>query len=145
MAMLYRLSDNGSRTGRWEIGEAPIIVGRNGHAPVSIEDEGLSRRHFLIAREGEEYVLRDLNSRNGTWVDGRRILAEKLHHNDCFQAGRTRFLFAELPFDAARLNDHLTGPHGTVIVRAAPQPEPRLSAPRLWQEDAGGTNLEAAA
>jgi pSer/pThr/pTyr-binding forkhead associated (FHA) protein len=145
MATLYRLSDNGSRTGRWEIGEAPIIVGRNGHSPVSIEDEGLSRRHFLIAREGEDYVLRDLNSRNGTWVDGRRILAEKLHHNACFQAGRTRFLFAELPFDAVTGLDRIKGPHGTVIIRAAPQPERLPSAPYTWQERAAGSNLEAAA
>jgi pSer/pThr/pTyr-binding forkhead associated (FHA) protein len=145
MATLYRLTDNGSRTERWEIGEAPIIVGRNGHAPVSIEDDGLSRRHFLITREGQDYVLRDLNSRNGTWVDGRRILAEKLHHNDCFQAGRTRFLFAELPADVATPHDHLKGPHGTVIIRAAPHSERRPSAPYLWQEEAGGTNFEAAA
>jgi pSer/pThr/pTyr-binding forkhead associated (FHA) protein len=122
-----------------------MIVGRNGHAPVSIEDEGLSRRHFLIAREGEDYVLKDLNSRNGTWVDGRRILAEKLHHNECFQAGRTHFLFAEPRADAATLHDRLKGPHGTVIIRAAQRSEQRPSAPCLWQEDARSNNLEAAA
>lgn len=145
MATLYKLSENGSKAERWIIGEQPIVVGRNGHAQVSIEDEGLSRRHFLIAREGEDYVLKDLNSRNGTWVDGRRISAEKLRHNDRIQAGRTLFLFAELPVESATVSELLTGPHGTVIVPPARPLERRPSASLVWEEDVGSTNLEAAA
>lgn len=142
MATLYKLSENGSKAERWEIGEQPIVVGRNEHAQVSIEDEGLSRRHFLIAREGEDYVLKDLNSRNGTWVDGRRVFAEKLHHNDCIRAGNHLFLFAAPLVSSATANK---GPHGTVIVPAAPRTERRPSASIMWQENAGSTNLEAAA
>jgi pSer/pThr/pTyr-binding forkhead associated (FHA) protein len=142
MATLHKLSENGSRAERWEIGEEPIVVGRNGHAQVSIEDEGLSRRHFLIARNGEDYVLKDLNSRNGTWVDGRRVFAEKLRHNDCIRAGNHLFLFAEPPASSATASK---GPHGTVIIPAAPRTERRPSAASVWQQDAGSTNLEAAA
>jgi pSer/pThr/pTyr-binding forkhead associated (FHA) protein len=145
MATLYKLSEDGSKAERWELGEQPIVVGRNGHAQVIIEDDGLSRRHFLIAREGEDYILKDLNSRNGTWVDGRRISAEKLRHNDRIQAGRTQFIFAELPVETATVSKLMTGPHGTIIVPAARLLERRPSASLVWQEEAGSTNLEAAA
>jgi pSer/pThr/pTyr-binding forkhead associated (FHA) protein len=63
---------------------------------VVIEDAALSRRHFVVEREGEGYLLKDLNSQNGTWVDGRRAQsATKLRHHDCILAGRTIFLFSE--------------------------------------------------
>src|SRR5512137_923371 len=97
MAALYQIGDDGSRAERWVIDEEPVVVGRSGQAKVSIEDEGVSRRHFLILRDGEDYVIKDLNSRNGTWVHGRRVCAEKLHNNDCILAGHTVFLFAERP------------------------------------------------
>ena len=145
MATLYKLSEDGSKAERWELGEHPIVVGRNGHAQVSVEDEGLSRRHFLIVREGEDYILKDLNSRNGTWVDGRRVLAEKLHHNDRIQAGRTQFIFAELPVETVTVSKLMTGPHGTIVVPAVPPPDRRPSASVVWQQGAGSTNLEAAA
>ena len=73
MATLYQIGEDGSTAERWDLGDESFLVGRSGLAKISIEDEGVSRRHFLIAREGEDYVIKDLNSRNGTWVDGCRI------------------------------------------------------------------------
>jgi pSer/pThr/pTyr-binding forkhead associated (FHA) protein len=142
MATLYQIDENGSRAEQWEVGEKPVLVGRKGHAQVSIEDEGVSRRHFVILRDGEDYVIRDLNSRNGTWVEGRRVSAEKLRHNDCIQAGRTLFRFAERP---ARSEREGTGPHGTVMVPAFSQAELRPPEPVVWPGDAGYQDIAAAA
>jgi pSer/pThr/pTyr-binding forkhead associated (FHA) protein len=142
MATLYRLGENGFRAEQWDIDDEPIVVGRSGQAKVSLKDEGLSRRHFLISRDGEDYFIKDLNSRNGTWVEGCRVFAEKLHHNDCIRAGNHLFLFAAPPVSSATASK---GPHGTVIVPAAPRTERRPSASSVWQQDDGSTNLEAAA
>ncbi len=120
MATLYQIGDDGSRGEQWELSTQPVIVGRGGQAQVSIRDEGLSRRHFCIVRDGEDYVIKDLNSRNGTWVDGRRVLAEKLRHNNLILAGNTRFLFAASPAASATVSRASTGPNGTVVVPAAP-------------------------
>ena len=122
MATLYQIGEDGSRAERCEIGDAPVIVGRNGQAHVRVDDDGLSRRHFAILRDGEEYVIKDLNSRNGTWVDGRRVFAEKLRHNDRILAGRTQFVFADPTVVAGRTAPALTGPHGTQIL----EPDSRL-------------------
>ena len=118
MATLYQIRDDGSQAERWELKEHPIVVGRSGQAEVRVRDEGLSRRHFIIVQEGNDYVIRDLNSRNGTWLRGQRVTAEKLQHNDLILAGNTRFRFAAPPYLAAG-DPQQTGPHGTLILRAA--------------------------
>lgn len=93
MASLCMLNDDGGVVQRWELGEDPVSVGRDQAADVIIADASLSRRHFVIEREGDGFQLRDLNSQNGTWVDGNRATARKLRHHDCIVAGRTLFMF----------------------------------------------------
>ncbi len=95
MASLCLLDENGAMARRWELGEKPLAVGRGKLADVVIDDATLSRRHFQVERDGENYLLKDLNSQNGTWVDGRRAGSIKLRHHDCILAGRTIFLFSE--------------------------------------------------
>lgn len=119
MATLCLLGSDGVAAKQWEIGVRPVIIGRGAPVDVKIEDEGLSRRHFMIVREGDEYVLKDLSSRNGTWVHGHRALAAKLHDNDCILAGRTLFRFCEDRSAEADAPHFLTGPHGTEILDAA--------------------------
>lgn len=102
MASLCLLGEDGATAQRWELGENPLEVGRDESADIVVEDQSLSRRHFLIVREGKHYLLKDLNSQNGTWVDGRRAEATRLSHHDCILAGRTLFLFSERKASATR-------------------------------------------
>jgi pSer/pThr/pTyr-binding forkhead associated (FHA) protein len=119
MATLCLLGNDGETAAQWEVGAAPVAVGRGASVDVRVDDGGLSRRHFMIEREGAQYVLKDLSSRNGTWVHGHRASAARLHHNDCILAGRTLFRFCE-PREAAPLTPQLlTGPHGTQVLRPA--------------------------
>jgi pSer/pThr/pTyr-binding forkhead associated (FHA) protein len=126
--MLYRISADGSRTERWELGATPLLVGRSGQAQVSIKDEGLSRQHFVILRDGDDYLIKDLNSRNGTWLEGRRVSAEKLRHNDRILAGQTEFLFADSAVVSPIVRKLTTGPHGTVVLWQAPEPPESVAA-----------------
>jgi len=116
MATLCLLNDEGAVLHQWEIGDRPVIVGRGGCVDVQIEDEGLSRRHFLIACEGEEFLLKDLSSRNGTWVDGERALAVNLRHDCRILAGRTQFRFSEDHLIPTTPIARATGPHDTVVI-----------------------------
>ncbi len=110
MASLCLLDENGLMARRWELGDKPIAVGRDKSADVVIEDAALSRRHFVVKREGENYLLTDLDSENGTWVDGRRAQATHLHHHDCIVAGRTLFLFSAQTPGVAKAEDKLQQP-----------------------------------
>ena len=54
-------------------GEADLIIGRSKLADVTISDRFLSRRHARMFRDGGEWLIEDLGSRNGTYVNGSRI------------------------------------------------------------------------
>jgi pSer/pThr/pTyr-binding forkhead associated (FHA) protein len=120
MATLSLIGDDGSTADRYEIRDRPVVVGRGDAADVKVKDDALSRQHFVVLREDGEYLIEDLNSRNGTWLGGRRILAARLHHNDCILAGQTRFRFSERRTELL-LPPMTTGPHGTVILAATGQ------------------------
>ena len=95
MAGLCLLDENGAIAQRWALGEQPVAVGRAKTADVTISDDTLSRRHFLIWQEEGGFLIKDLNSQNGTWVDGQRTQMTKLQHDVCIVAGRSVFMFSE--------------------------------------------------
>ncbi len=119
MANLCLLSSDGTTARQWEIGDVPVTIGRGAFVDVKVDDEGLSRRHFMIAREGDEYLVQDLSSRNGTWVHGHRTAVARLRHNDCILAGTTLFRFCQDREAATVAPQFLSGPHGTEILSPA--------------------------
>ena len=54
-------------------GADELVIGRSRTCDLSIEDRFLSRRHARLYREGDTWLIEDLGSRNGTFVNGRRI------------------------------------------------------------------------
>lgn len=52
---------------------AHVVIGRSEPADVTIRDESLSRQHLTVALENGKVWLEDLDSTNGTWVEGARI------------------------------------------------------------------------
>ena len=55
---------------RIEIGEIPTTIGSDAAAQLRVADPHVSRRHAEVVRAGASIVVRDLQSRNGTYVDG---------------------------------------------------------------------------
>jgi pSer/pThr/pTyr-binding forkhead associated (FHA) protein len=130
MADLCILDENGAIAQCWELGDEPVAVGRDDTADVPIPDDTLSRRHFLIWREGEEFMVKDLGSQNGTWVDGQRAQGTKLSHNVCIVAGRTVFMFCEHPIHPHAAREPLAAPSETAMILPAAltgQPAPSLA------------------
>ena len=59
------------------------MIGRADICQIIIPDKRISRLHAIIEREGENYILRDSNSVNGTYVNGQRIrMPTVLSHQD---------------------------------------------------------------
>jgi pSer/pThr/pTyr-binding forkhead associated (FHA) protein len=101
MADLCLLAEDGTVARRWTIGDQPAAVGRDEAADITIPDNTLSRQHFLIWREGDSFRIKDLNSENGTSVDGERVQEATLRNVVCVAAGRTLFIFRENGFLAS--------------------------------------------
>ncbi|MCX7704109.1 MAG: FHA domain-containing protein [Planctomycetota bacterium] len=80
----------------YTLGVNPITVGRLPANTLSFKsDEKMSRTHFIIKPSTEGYSITDLNSANGTFVNGERITERILKEGDKIQAGQTIFIFKE--------------------------------------------------
>jgi len=74
----------------FEVPPGGLVVGREGH--VRVPDEFLSRRHFEVVREENGAVrVRDLGSRNGTFLNTLPAHNTKVHPGDEIRAGVNRF------------------------------------------------------
>jgi len=77
----------------YELKLGTSTVGRDEKADICIDDRGLSRIHFEIAWNGEVAAIRDLQSTNGTFLDGARVNELVLISGSTIAAGRTEFPF----------------------------------------------------
>jgi diguanylate cyclase (GGDEF)-like protein len=89
----------GSSTGQALKLRQTVTIGRATEAELRIADDGISRHHARVHYAGEVASVEDLASRNGTFVNGRRLSAPvTLHDGDKIQLGRStviRFAFQD--------------------------------------------------
>jgi pSer/pThr/pTyr-binding forkhead associated (FHA) protein len=78
-----------------------IIVGRSAGCEVWIEDSQVSRHHCRFEPAGDDWLLVDLESRNGTYVDGERIEQALIPDNAIVRIGSS-----EIEFHAERYISH---------------------------------------
>jgi FHA domain/zinc-ribbon domain len=69
------------------------LIGRSPECHVFLDDVTVSRRHAEILHEGDQYVIRDLGSLNGTFVNRHRIESVALSADDEVQIGKYRMTF----------------------------------------------------
>lgn len=79
----------------YEITAGETLIGRNPTTDITLLDEGISREHALITYDPDtgSYAIEDLQSTNGTKVNGRRVRSVALADGDELQIGHTRFQF----------------------------------------------------
>jgi hypothetical protein len=71
--------------------EAEYLVGRQRENAIKLHDLGVSGRHARIFRSPDGYVVEDLKSRNGTWLNGARVFHAVLKNGDRLRLGETDF------------------------------------------------------
>ena len=74
--------------------ELPVSFGRSMHADITIGDALLSRTHCELTRSDDEFVIRDLESTNGTLVNGVTVNEAVLKPNDTVILGNARYVVA---------------------------------------------------
>lgn len=78
-----------------ELGEETITLGRSPDCNVHLPLANVSRVHAQVAFRNDEYYLEDLDSTNGTYVNGIRIKKCLLRNNDQIDIGEARIHFIE--------------------------------------------------
>ncbi|HEY1357673.1 MAG TPA: FHA domain-containing protein [Thermoleophilaceae bacterium] len=119
--MLKLQAVEGNSTGSDIAVEEELVIGRTSSVEGRLgDDPEISRQHARVSRSGEGYVIEDLGSMNGTFVNGDRLQApHQLVNGDYVEVGGTRLLV------------HLEQP--------APPPPPDIGTPA--QDDLGATRI----
>jgi predicted component of type VI protein secretion system len=65
-----------------------LVVGRDPSCDIQIDNLGISRNHCQFLRRGTAYIVQDMNSANGTFVNGRRIAEHYLNDQDEIVIGK---------------------------------------------------------
>lgn len=77
-----------------EIGEVELVVGREPECQICIDNLGISRKHCAFSAKGEAFVVRDMGSANGTYVNGRKVTEHYLNDGDEIIIGKYTLRFA---------------------------------------------------
>jgi len=73
--------------------ESEVIIGRDPKSEIVLSDRGVSLQHARVYQIEADFVIEDLDSSNGTYVDGVPIVSCVLHGGDSVQIGHSLFLF----------------------------------------------------
>ena len=101
MAMILQLHE-GVPINKFQINKSLLRIGRTADNDIFIDDLAVSKQHAIIEviesslpDEPNEYFIKDLESTNSTFVNGRKIARKKLKNNDVIRVGRNNFKFAD--------------------------------------------------
>ena len=83
----------------YEVTAEETLIGRNPTTDITLLDEGISREHAIVIydAEADQYSVEDLQSTNGTKVNGKRVRSADLNDGDALQIGHTLFAFERDP------------------------------------------------
>ena len=125
----------------------PVTIGREEGNALRLNDERVSRYHAKIQIEDSDIILTDLDSTNGTRVNGATVSIRRLRPGDQVSIGRSMLLFGTMEEIAARRASHtpsssepqaqtiradeLAAANGRLSVAASPHAEPELNG-KTW-------------
>lgn len=91
---LVRIHPAGLSGSHIALGRESVTFGRSHDSKIEISDDFISRNHAVIEVRGADYVVRDLGSMNGTFVNDMRIVEKRLALETKFASERTSSSFS---------------------------------------------------
>ncbi len=87
------LSMNGSVLGNYFLEKERFSFGRKSTCDIHINDQGVSKEHAVILTVGNDQILEDLGSTNGTLVNGEKVTRHILQNGDVIEVGRYKLRY----------------------------------------------------
>lgn len=148
-----------------QLNKPELSLGRDLSNDIVISDADVSRRHARLVQQGEGYLLEDLGSTNGTFVNGERLTApQALRPGDSVRLGETVEVIFELPgFDSQAtvlashaeayppappaMPDPVPAPQPVGVAYApetfiAPEPQPGAPLPTTYVDEPAGPQFQ---
>ncbi len=84
----------GEQTGKYfQLGNRTLAGGRDPAREIQIVDNTVSRKHFLVRREGDHHVVVETKAKNGVLVNGVQCPEKVLEDGDVIQVGQTSLTY----------------------------------------------------
>jgi transcriptional regulator with GAF, ATPase, and Fis domain len=84
----------------WKAKDGPLLLGRDASSQVRTSDAAVSRRHCSVTEAADGgFEIEDLNSHNGTFVNGIKVTRKVIRHGDRIRIGSSEFVFLTGPDD----------------------------------------------
>jgi len=137
--MILEIIAGGERGKKYDLAARKItLVGRDSSAHIRIENDECSRQHARITRDGERFVIEDLGSRNGLFINRKRCAKAHLAPGDEIRVGNTMLRVSGIG-DSVRRSEMLTLYEGknSVLVTLPPDEADllnRAAAPAIFDE-----------
>ena len=93
------LSLGGTVVRKYPFEKDDCTIGRDADCDISIDNVAVSRKHASITLSDGEYVLEDLQSGNGTFMDGQKIVTHVLQNGQSFMIGKYSLAFETVSAD----------------------------------------------
>jgi len=90
------------------IDQDALIIGRETAANVCLADASVSRRHSKIEKKDDGFVITDLESLNGTFINDVPVRSRQLEHGDRVRIGDSQFLFLTQEGEASSKSSEVT-------------------------------------
>lgn len=97
-----------------------MSIGRSRDNDVVVENLSVSRNHARIRRQGGKYILTDLNSANGTYVNGVRVSKTEIVDDDVISIGKHKMQFVNKVMSDEEIIVDAFGADRTMLVDRAP-------------------------
>ncbi|MCC6269997.1 MAG: FHA domain-containing protein, partial [Microbacteriaceae bacterium] len=86
---------------RYPLTKSHTVIGRGAEADITVDDSGISRRHVEILWDGKRAQVNDLDSTNGSKLNGAPVRKAALPSDSVISIGRTRIVFRVLAQSAS--------------------------------------------
>ena len=123
--------------------ENESLIGREPTASVCLNSRAVSRRHCVIRREGDNYVVQDLGSHNGTLVNDRIVSTQTLQHGDKIAVADSVFMFVADGEEPLRAEVTETGEAGALTFATVQLAEALIQHPERLLGKAESATLGA--
>jgi hypothetical protein len=77
----------------WPLAASELTIGRAEQSDIPLADPGVSRNHARVVREGDDFIVEDLRSTNGTEVNGQPIRRRRLANGDLLKLASSTLQF----------------------------------------------------
>jgi len=113
-----------------------MTIGRDRDNDIVIDNRAVSRHHAKVFQDEDQYIIEDLNSGNGTFIDDKKIIKETLRNQDAILVGKHTLVFVHENQEPIQESEGIASSFAEETVILDPKIHAALMAMRSGQETA---------